>query len=136
VSRDIESGMAQCYVLGGEDAIVKGYYTLSSISVPNVHWDEALRDKYKLKYGVIPCALLGRLAVDGSAQGNGYGELLLMDALKNAIAGSRRIGSFAVVVDPIDQNAKAFYLKYDFIELSDTTRMYISMGKIRSLFPS
>ena len=136
VTRDIDSGMAKCYVLSGEDAIVKGYYTLSSISVPNVHWDASLQEKYKPKYDVIPCTLLGRLAIDGNAQGNGYGELLLMGALKNALAGSGRIGSFAVVVDPIDENAKAFYLKYDFIELSSTTRMYLSMRKIKSLFPS
>ena len=135
VTRDMYSGMAQCYVLSGDDAIVKGYYTLSSISVPTVHWDESLREKYNLKYDVIPCTLLGRLVVDGTAQGNRYGELLLMDALKNALAGSGRIGSFAVVADPIDRNAKAFYLKYDFIELSNTTRMYISMRKIKSLFP-
>lgn len=40
----------------------------------------------------------------------------------------------AVVVDPIDDNARRFYLKYGFINLPDSGRMFIPMGTIAQLF--
>lgn len=134
-TRDISNGIAQCFVLVGGDFRPWGFYTLSSISVPNAHWDPAFRKKHKIVYDVFPCTLLGRLAVDKTAEGRGYGKLLLMHALKTALEGSTKIGSFAVVVDPIDADARSFYLKYEFAELSNTHRMFMSMKKIEMLFP-
>lgn len=133
-TRDISNGMAQCFVLVGEEFRPMGFYTLSSISVPNVHWDPSFRKKHKIVYDVFPCTLLGRLAVDKTVERRGYGKLLLMHALKTALEGSRRVGSFAVVVDPIDADARSFYSKYEFAELSNTQRMFMSMKKIEMLF--
>jgi hypothetical protein len=59
----------------------------------------------------------------------------LIDALKrsyNTAIGS--IGSMAVVVDPIEEKARSFYLKYGFIDLPDSGRMFIPMGTIAQLF--
>jgi GNAT superfamily N-acetyltransferase len=134
VTRDIGNRMAQCFVLVEDNLRVKGFYTLSSISIPNAHWDDAFRKKHKIVYDSFPCTLLGRLAVDKTAEGRGYGKLLLMHALKTALEGSRKIGSFAVVVDPIDADAGSFYRKFEFVELSNTHRMFMSMKKIESLF--
>jgi len=49
------------------------------------------------------------LAVDVKQQGKGYGKILLVDALKRSHETSKEIGSFAVVVDPIDDSAEGFY---------------------------
>ena len=75
--RDVSSGMSQCFVLTDGDDIVKGYYTLSSISVDTSEWDQAFKKANKLVYDTIPCTLLGKLAVDSQSQGNKYGTLLL-----------------------------------------------------------
>lgn len=65
-----------------DDLRVKGFYTLSAISVLNAHWDQTFRKKNRIVYDTFPCTLLGRLAVDSTAEGRGYGKLLLMHALR------------------------------------------------------
>jgi hypothetical protein len=47
---------------------------------------------------------------------------------------SKEIGSFAVVVDPIDQEAELFYEKYDFIKLPDSKKMFIAIKTLKELF--
>ena len=131
--QDIDRDLARCFVLVEEDKVTKGYYTLNNLSIPSSYWDEAFRKKYKLTYQAIPCTLIGRLAMDSSMQGKGYGKILLIDSLKRAYDVSRTIASFAVVVDSIDQAAKEFYKKYEFHELMDTDRLYLPMKTIRSL---
>jgi len=54
--------------------------------------------------------LLGRLAIDQLNKGQGLGSLLLIDALRRALHNSEQVGIRAVVVDLIDNAAKAFYL--------------------------
>jgi len=54
--------------------------------------------------------LLGRLAIDQLNKGQGLGSLLLIDALRRALHISEQVGIRAVVVDLIDNAAKAFYL--------------------------
>ncbi|MCE7864298.1 MAG: GNAT family N-acetyltransferase [Bacteroidetes bacterium CHB5] len=131
--QDIDRDLARCFVLVDDEKVIKGYYTLNNLSVPCSHWDEAFRKKHKLTYQAIPCTLIGRLAMDSSMQGKGYGEVLLFDSLKRAYDVSKAIASFAVVVDSIDQAAKAFYKKYEFHELMDTDRLYLPMKTIHSL---
>src|SRR6516165_6128844 len=58
------------------DRKVQGYYTLSSGAVPFQNLPS--HTAKKLPKHPVPVALLGRLAVDKSAQGRGLGEELLM----------------------------------------------------------
>jgi hypothetical protein len=59
---------------------------------------------------------------------------LLIDALKISCELAQEIGSFAVVVDPIDAEAERFYLKYDFIKLPDSEKMFIATRTLQLLF--
>lgn len=131
--QDIDRDLARCFVLVEDDKVIKGYYTLNNLSIPSSQWDEAFRKKYKLTYHAIPCTLIGRLAMDSSMQGKGYGRIMLIDSLKRAYDVSKTIASFAVVVDSIDQAAKEFYKKYEFHELMDTDRLFLPMKTIHSL---
>jgi GNAT superfamily N-acetyltransferase len=63
-----------------------------------------------------PVILLGRLAVDSNHQGAGIGVGPLKDALQRVVQISGAVGSRALIVHGIDQNAMAFYFKYGFIE--------------------
>ena len=47
---------------------------------------------------------------------------------------SKSIGSFAVIVDPLDNDAESFYIKYGFIKLPDSGRIFLPMLTIKSLF--
>lgn len=131
--QDMDRDLARCFVLVDDDKVIKGYYTLNNLSIPSSHWDVAFRKNYKLTYQAIPCTLIGRLAIDSSMQGKGFGEILLFDSLKRAYDVSKTIASFAIVVDSIDLDAKNFYQKYEFHELMDTDRLYLPMKTIHNL---
>ena len=77
--------------------------------------------------------MYGRLAVDKRFQGKGIGRILLIDALKRSYEISESIGSFAVVVDPIDDDAIKFYEKFGFIKLPDSGKMFIAMQTLKEL---
>jgi ribosomal protein S18 acetylase RimI-like enzyme len=81
----------------------------------------------------LPVTLLGRLARDVKYKGQNIGNILLIDALKRSYEVSlNAIASMAVVTDPIDDKAAAFYKKYGFISL-ESGRMFLSMGTIAEL---
>ena len=95
---------------------------------------EQISKKLPASYQSLPATLLGRLARDLKYNGERLGELLLIDALKRSYDASLRIGSIAVVVDPIDEAAQNFYLRYGFIDLPDSGKMFLSMKTIANLF--
>ena len=67
----------------------------------------------------VPIARMGRLAVEKTAQGQGLGKLLLVDAMLRVRAAAASVGVYALLVDAKDAGAKAFYKKYGFMELPD-----------------
>ncbi|MBS1500963.1 MAG: GNAT family N-acetyltransferase [Bacteroidetes bacterium] len=133
--QDVKRKLTAVFILSGEDFEIKGYYTLSNDALPRKQIPGDLLKKLPPAYAHLPVTLLGRLAVDKNYQRQGIGELLLIDALKRSYdTAISSVGSMAVVVDPIDEKAKNFYLKYGFISLPDSGRMFIPMGTIAQLF--
>ena len=123
--------LAACYVAVGGDSRVIGCYTLSAHAVLR---DELSDDQAKgmPRYDRIPAFLIGRLARDVSAKGQGLGGLLLMDAFSR-LAMAEAAGRM-VVVDPIDDKARAFYGRYGFAPLGRATaRLYLSMKMVRKV---
>jgi GNAT superfamily N-acetyltransferase len=130
--QDIKRQVAVCFVLEGENGAIKGYYTLSADSVDRTLIPEPLQKK--LPYKNLPVTLLGRLARDRNYKGQGLGGLLLVDALRRAYQASSAIGACAVVADPINDKARAFYKGFGFISL-ESGRMFIPMETIKASFP-
>ena len=119
-TQDIKRKLSACLIIKEEETnYIKGYYTLSNSSVPLYS---------------ITLTLIGRLAVDKIYQGKDTGKILLVDALKRSYDLSKQIGSFAVIVDPLDKQAELFYLKYGFIKLPDSGKMFLTMKTIEQLF--
>jgi GNAT superfamily N-acetyltransferase len=134
-SQDIKRKLSAWFVVTDKYThLIKGYYTLSNNSIPLQFIPDQIKKKLPASYRSIPATLLGRLAVDHRFQGQGVGKLLLIDALKRSYETSTRIGSFAVVVDPIDMEAENFYAKYGFIKLPDSGKMFLPMKTIKQLF--
>ena len=134
-SQDMKKNLAVCFVLlDDDDNEIKGYYTLTS--------DSLNKDDVPIKYIKqipanydVPVTLLGRLARDFSMRNKGAGEYLLLDALQRSYNISKKgIGSMAVIVDPIDKNAVNFYIRYGFILLPDSGKMFLSMKVLSKLF--
>jgi predicted GNAT family N-acyltransferase len=133
-NQDMQRHLSVCFVIVDNNNIVKGYYTLSNASIDRDIIPDNIKSKLPKSYGNLPVTLLGRLARDKKYNGERLGEILLLDALKRCYETSSTIGSLAVVVDPIDQKAKNFYLKYGFILLPDSNKMFMAMKTIDQLF--
>ncbi|MCU0418109.1 MAG: GNAT family N-acetyltransferase [Cyclobacteriaceae bacterium] len=135
VNQDIKRKLSACFVLEGDGHSIKGYYTLSNDSVPLAIVPEEIKKKMPASYINLPTTLIGRLAVDTRFRGQRSGELLLMDALHRCYLLSEEIDSMAVIVDPLDDGAAAFYGQYGFIPL-DNGRMFLPMKTVAGLFKS
>jgi len=133
--KENELGYCAVFILVEEQGsqTIVGYYSLSSHSVTLEGIVAASRKKLP-KYPVVPTALIGRLARDRRFRGQGVGEFLLVDALKRALQSSAQVGSYAVTVDAIDDDAVAFYAKYGFVPLiGHRNRLYLPMASIKRL---
>jgi predicted GNAT family N-acyltransferase len=79
--------------------------------------------------------LLGRLAIHEDLEGKGNGRLLLVDALRNCYQLSNSIAATGVIVDAIDEEAKAWYEKFGFVPFpNNPMRLYLPMKTIKKLF--
>jgi GNAT superfamily N-acetyltransferase len=131
--QDVNRDLSICYVLNeATERSVIGFYTLSGNSIDRNDFPAELISKMPPSYLSLPTILLGRLGIDKKYRGKGYGELLLIDALKNCISISETLGILAVVVDPIDTSAIKFYKKYGFILIPSNNKMFISIKTLQS----
>jgi predicted GNAT family N-acyltransferase len=136
--QDVRRRLAAVFVLlrKSEPKKVIGYYSLSNSSL---RLDQLPPDLAKKagKYNTLSVTLLGRMAVDDACKGQGIGEMLLLEALHQAVTASRRVASFAVFTEAKDDEAASFYRKYGFIELpEDKLELFLPMKTIEKLFPS
>ena len=82
----------------------------------------------------IPVILLARLAVDLTEQKRGLGGGLLKDALLRIAGAAEEIGVRAVLVHATDEEAKAFYRRYDFEESpTDPLHLMLLMKDLKRL---
>lgn len=135
VSQDIKRKLATCFVITDDGNKVIGYYTLSSAGIPINIVPEAIAKKMPRTYKELPVTLIGRLAIDRNHVKKGLGKVMLVSALqKSLIAATETVASMAVVVDPFDDEAKAFYEHFGFIPLPGSKRMFIPMATIAQGF--
>ena len=73
---------------------------------------------------LVPVTILGRLAVDSRCQGLGIGTELLKDGFRRALDASRIVGSAAVVVHALDDDAAGFYAAFGFQEFPEKSRTF------------
>ena len=133
--QDMKRKLSACFILADDSNTVKGFYTLSSAAIQKDLLPRDIIKKLPPSYEDLPATLLGRLAVHNSYKGQRLGEMILIDALKRSYDASlSSVGSMAVIVDPIDDGAVAFYTKYGFILLPDSGKMFITMDTISQLF--
>lgn len=110
------------YVLVDEEDLVVGYFALA----PHL----LMRDDAppRLARGAphqIPAILLAKLALDSTLHGSGLGRDLLVHALGTILDAARRAGGRVVLVDAIDDEARAFYERHDFQVLPGQPRRLV-----------
>jgi GNAT superfamily N-acetyltransferase len=131
--QDARRRVASCFVLiHGDDRMPIGYYSLAATSIALTELPEALAKRLP-RYPVVPATLMGRLAVDARHQGQGQGELMLLDAFSRVLRND--IASYAFVVDAKDDNAARFYQRHSFRSLVEGgQRLFIPMAEVAKLF--
>lgn len=100
------------YVICAEEPHeVVGYF---SLTVGSVLRDDAPKSRQRKMPDPIPVAVLGRLAIDNRIKGRGIGVHLLRDAVLRAFYNSAEIGTPALIVNALDEQAAAFYQAFGF----------------------
>lgn len=134
--QDVRRATARVFVavMADQPDRVLGYFTLSAATVIPTDLPTVLEKKLP-KYAV-PAALIGRLAVDVGAQGQGLGGVLIADAVKKTKLAAETVAMAVIVVDPIDDAAAAFYSAFGFQSLRGPQRrmfMAIHGGAAKSV---
>lgn len=130
--QDARKNMAAPFVLVLPNGTIGGYYTLSATAVTLAELPAQVARKLP-RYPLVPATLLGRLAIDRSHQGKGYGRFLLADALYRAVRSE--IASFAIIVGAKDENARRFYERESFLPFPDQPmKLFRPMADVATLF--
>lgn len=122
---------SQTYVLIIADRVI-GYHTLV---VGEAAFAEAPERLTKgLARHSVPIMLLARLAVARDFQGRGVGQSLLKDALLRTLQAADIAGIRAFAVHAQDNEARDFYVHFDFIiSPSDPMHLFLLLKDIKAL---
>lgn len=105
-----------------------GFYTLTLTPIDLKALPAALQKKHQSSSSG---GLIARLAVDQRYKGQGFGEWLLVDALKKLLQASDTVAFPVVIVDAKD-GAKQFYEKYGFTPFRDAeSKLFITIADLR-----
>jgi ribosomal protein S18 acetylase RimI-like enzyme len=128
--KEMEARASACFVLVplSDPARIVGFYTLSAAEIATADLPETIRKRMP-RYHTLPATLLGRLARDEVFRGQGIGDRLMQDALARAFAGSAEVGSTAMITDPKDERAAAFYRDFGFQPFPGN-RLFLPMTEI------
>jgi len=78
--------------------------------------------------------LLARFAVIGALQRQGVGKTLLRHFLEGTIAHAENEACFAITVDALNDDVKAYYMQFGFKECTEEPmRLYLPMKTVRKL---
>ncbi len=106
------SGASRTYVVADAEGRVLAYYALASGALAMVDAPGPIRRNMP---DPIPVAVLGRLAVDRRAQGQGLGAAVLKDAVLRVQQAAQLLGIRGVLVHAISDDARRFYEGFGFV---------------------
>jgi GNAT superfamily N-acetyltransferase len=133
-SQDARRKVAAPFVLLDNDGAILGYYTLAAYGIRLGELPQAISKRLP-RYPLLPATLLGRLAVGSSRQGQKLGRFLLMDALHRSWKNTSEVASVGVVVEALDETARAFYRHHEFAPLQDhPNKLFLAMATIEKAF--
>jgi len=106
-----------------------GYYTLT---MTPIHLDALPVKLQKNHHNASSGGLIARLAVDKRYKKQGYGEWLLIDALRKLLFASETVAFPLVIVDA-KEGSIAFYENFGFMAFQDTpNKLFITIADIRA----
>jgi len=120
------AGIARTYVWtrpGSPDVLA--YYAIAPTQVVRA---DLPRAALAGGYSAVPGYLLARLALATHLHGQGLGGELLLDALGRIVEAARISAGRLIVVDALDDDARAFYRRYHFIPVDGSNRLYLKVA--------
>lgn len=131
-SQDMKRNLAAVFILEGESVDdIAGFYALSSLSIEAGDLTE-LSAKGLPTARPVPCTLLGQFAIHEKWKGQGVGNWLLGHVLQNVTNHAKNVGSFALIVDAVDNDAHAYWQYCGFIPFPNTpNRLFLPMKTIK-----
>lgn len=112
-----------------DETQVIGFYTLTLTPIDLKALPAVLQKKHQPSTSG---GLIARLAVDRRYKGQGFGEWLLIDALKKLVQANDTVAFPLVLVDAKD-GAKGFYEKYGFTAFRDAeNKLFITIADLRN----
>ncbi len=107
---------------------VVGYYALATGGEEPANVSPDLAENMPKQ---IPLLVLGRLAIDERYQKQGLGKALLKDALARYLGISREVGTRALLVHAIDEDAAGYYRQFGFQRFPDgSLTLFLSTEQI------
>ena len=126
-------GKTAVHVAESESGQVVGYFALA----PHEPWAVNLprRVKGNSRDGRMQAILLGKLALDQSFRGMGFGPFLVLEALRVACAAADLVGGRAIVVDAQHERVAKFYEEISFLRAGVFTplKLYMRVSTARDL---
>jgi GNAT superfamily N-acetyltransferase len=115
-----------------EAGAIAGYYTLAT---GQVDFADLPFDLSKgLPRRLLPVAVLAWLGVNLDHQGRGLGLALLAQALRDCYEAGQSFAFIAVILDCVNDSARAFYRRWDFHDLpGHANRMYLSAKLLEAM---
>ena len=106
-----------------------GFYTLTMTPIELKALPNSLQKKHQSSTSG---GLIARLAIDERYKGKGFGEWLLIDALRKLLAASDSVAFPVIIVDAKD-GAKQFYERYGFQAFRNTNnKLFITIADVRA----
>lgn len=111
---------------------IAGYYTLATAQIDFAELPAEMARRLPRRQ--LPAAVLARLGVRASDQGQGLGQRLLAQALRDCHDAGQTFPFVAVILDCIDDSARAFYQRWDFRPLpGHPMRLFLSWNQLEAL---
>jgi len=130
----MDKGLSKTFVLidKANSTTIIAYMSLVVCEVLADDIPHQWKNKYPRR---IPAAKLAKLAVSFNQQRKGYGETLLIDAMKKTLNASNTLGIAGLFVDAKHQYAQVYYHQFGFISLpNQLDNMFISLATIAKSF--
>jgi len=135
-----KAGNTRLYVMVSPDNELIGFYAINAHAVDYTELP-AQYARTRPGHGGIPAAYISMIGVDQRFSGNGYGSVLLVDALTRIVLAADKIGISVVMLDVLDcgdhdlvERRKKLYTSYGFTSLpSNELRLFMPIATVRSL---
>jgi len=126
-------GISKTFVLvdSAKPKTIVGFFSLAACEVISENLPPAWSRKYPSK---APGAKLARLAVDRKHQGKGYGQLLMIEAMKKTLLVAENIGIIGFFVDAKHHAARTYYEQFGFISFrQEPLEMFLPLATLRQV---